>query len=54
MRRIRPLLMILTSLGLGLLAMAAAAHWLRERSELHTEPVLVLARHQQGMQPSPS
>lgn len=44
MRRIRPLLMVLSSLGLGLLAMAAAAQWLRERSELHTEPVLVLAR----------
>ena len=44
MRRIRPLVMILASLGMGLLAMAAAAHWLRERSQLQTEPVLVLAR----------
>lgn len=44
MRRIRPLVMILVSLGIGLLAMAAAAHWLRERSLLQTEPVLVAAR----------
>ncbi len=44
MRRIRPLVMILASLGVGLLAMAAAAQWLRERSLLQTEPVLVAAR----------
>lgn len=44
MRRIRPLLMILASLGIGLLAMVAAAQWLQQRSMLTTEPVVVAVR----------
>ena len=44
MRRIRPLVMVLASLGIGLLAMASAAQWLRQRSLQQTEPVLVVVR----------
>ncbi len=44
MRKLRPFVMILTSLGIGLAAMTVAAQWLRERGEQQTRPVLV-AQH---------
>ena len=44
MRNLRPLVMILMSLGIGLVAMTVAAQWLRERSLAQTQPVLVAAR----------
>ena len=44
MRRIRPFVMILASLGIGLVAMTSAAQWLRQRSLQQTEPVLVAVR----------
>ncbi len=44
MRKLRPLMMIVASLGIGLVAMTAAAQWLRERSMQNTEPVLVVNR----------
>jgi len=43
MRNLRPFVMILTSLGIGLAAMTVAAQWLRERGEQQTHPVLVAA-----------
>lgn len=44
MRNLRPLVMILMSLGIGLAAMTVAAQWLRERSLQQTQAVLVAAR----------
>ena len=41
MRNLRPFVMILMSLGIGLAAMTVAAQWLRERSMQQTRPVLV-------------
>lgn len=41
MRNLRPFVMILMSLGIGLAAMTVAAQWLRERSLQQTRPVLV-------------
>lgn len=44
MRNLRPLVMILMSLGIGLAAMTVAAQWLRDRGLQQTRPVLVAAR----------
>ncbi len=44
MRTLRPLVMLLLSLGIGLSAMTVAAQWLRERGQSHTQPVLVALR----------
>lgn len=44
MRTLRPLVMLLLSLGIGLTAMTVAAQWLRERGEQQTQPVLVVTR----------
>ncbi len=44
MRNLRPFVMILMSLGIGLAAMTVAAQWLRERGLQQTRPVLVAAR----------
>ena len=41
MRNLRPFVMILLSLAIGLAAMTVAAQWLRERSVQQTRPVLV-------------
>lgn len=41
MRNLRPFVMILMSLGIGLAAMTVAAQWLRDRSIQQTRPVLV-------------
>jgi len=41
MRNLRPFVMILMSLGIGLAAMTVAAQWLRDRSVQQTRPVLV-------------
>ncbi len=43
MRKLRPFVMILMSLGIGLAAMTVAAQWLRDRSLQQTRPVLVAA-----------
>lgn len=43
MKNLRPIVMILMSLGIGLAAMTVAAQWLRERSIEQTRPVLVAA-----------
>lgn len=47
MKKLRPLVMILMSLGMGLVAMTVAAQWLRERSVQQTRAVLV-ALHDLG------
>lgn len=44
MRNLRPFLMILMSLGIGLLAMTVAAQWLRDRGLQQTQAVVVAAR----------
>lgn len=44
MRNLRPLVMVLMSLAIGLVAMTVAAQWLRERGLQHTRAVLVAAR----------
>ncbi len=44
MRNLRPLVMVLMSLGIGLAAMTVAAQWLRERGLQHTRAVLVATR----------
>ena len=41
MRNLRPFVMILMSLGIGLAAMTVAAQWLRERGLQQTRPVLI-------------
>ena len=43
MRNLRPFVMILMSLGIGLAAMTVAAQWLRDRGLQQTRPVLVAA-----------
>ena len=43
MRNLRPFVMILMSLGIGLAAMTVAAQWLRDRGLQHTRPVLIAA-----------
>jgi pilus assembly protein CpaB len=44
MRNLRPLVMVLMSLLIGLAAMTVAAQWLRERGLQHTRAVLVALR----------
>ncbi len=44
MRNLRPLVMVLMSLGVGLAAMTVAAQWLRERGQQQTRTVLVAMR----------
>lgn len=45
MRNLRPFLMLLISLGIGLVAMTVAAQWLRDRSLEQTQPVVVVNRN---------